>query len=210
MMTTMRRGVVLAFGLPLVGGAPTPVARAGERLDAVKALGETLARAGSTTEEKWAAWRGFKALLARKPKPYPPADREDYGAAWGSYRRIVSGVARILQPEAAAALGKLAALTAPDSNAPWETRWKAYREAKDLLEGHEGPATDLYDGLRAQVAKGLRRDAIPLGGILMGVFAALLLWGGFAYCLRVAMRKDPDIDEPLDEDETWPLRPEEP
>jgi len=210
MKTTTRSALLLGPIVLLLGWTGVRTARAGERLDAVKVLGQTLAAPGRTTQEKWAAWNAFKALMARKPKSYPPADREDYGAAWGSYQRIVSGVTRILQPEAAGVLGELASLTAPGSKAPWEKRWKAYRRATALVEGRVGPARDLYDEIRPQVANGLRRDAIPLGGILMGIFAALLLWGGFAYCLRVAMRKDPEIEAPLDEDETWPLRPEEP
>ena len=112
--------------------------------------------------------------------------------------------------DAAAALDALDAATRPGAPTTWDERWRAYRRAKEALA--DVPKDDAlnarYAELQPQVSVGLRRASVPRSGIIMGVVAALLLWGGFFFCLVVAMRSDPGAHEPLEDDETWPLRPE--
>ena len=101
-----------------------------------------------------------------------------------------------------------------DQASTWETRYAAYNEAKEAIAAIDkkadpqgrADAEAAYQAIRPQVAEALRRDGVPVGGWIMGIFSTLLLWGGFAFCLRKAMSKTPDVE--LDEDETWPIRPE--
>lgn len=112
--------------------------------------------------------------------------------------------------DAAAALDALDAATRPGAPTTWDERWLAYREAKDALASlpPEDPLHARYTELQPQVSVGLRRASVPRSGVIMGVVAALLLWGGFFFCLAVAIKSDPGAHEPLEDDETWPLRPE--
>jgi hypothetical protein len=80
------------------------------------------------------------------------------------------------------------------------------KDARKKAEAEE--AQQAYDVIQADVAMALEMDHVPSGGWLMGIFSALLLWGGFFFCLRIAMKSTPQHE--LDEDETWPLRPDEP
>ncbi len=113
-------------------------------------------------------------------------------------------------PDAAAALDALETATRPDAPTTWDERWQAYRQAKDAVDALDeaDPLRDRYAALQPQVGVALRRTSIPQSGIIMGIVAALLLWGGFFFCLVVAMKSDPGAHEPLEDDETWPLRPE--
>ena len=115
-------------------------------------------------------------------------------------------------PTAVAAVARLErALDSGDST--WENLYDLYNKAKEAIEAAGDEAdkaqAEADDALiRARVAKALERDHVPMNGWFMGIFAALLLWGGFTYCLRIAMKSTPEHE--LDEDETWPIRPEEP
>lgn len=113
-------------------------------------------------------------------------------------------------PGAEAAIATLDEATRPGADTTWQQRWDAYQQAKDALAPLEkdDPLRARYTELQPQVSVALRRDTIPQSGIVMGIVAALLLWGGFFFCLVVAMKKDPGAHVPLEDDETWPLRPE--
>ena len=108
----------------------------------------------------------------------------------------------------------------PDS---WDDRWAAYQDAKDDLAAERealGPARDAWrkrekggdepltsdeqvlaaqwDAMipvQTRVATALRRDQLSLGAILMGFFAATLLWGGFAVTTTIAMRSEKEKKE---------------
>lgn len=115
-------------------------------------------------------------------------------------------------PNAVEAVARLErAVDAGDSS--WESLYELYTQAKETLDAEEDPATKAeaeaaYLRIRKKVAEALARDEVPLNGWFMGIFSALLLWGGMAWCLRIAMKSTPQHE--LDEDETWPIRPEEP
>lgn len=110
------------------------------------------------------------------------------------------------------AVGRLASVL-DEPGASWEDVYLRYTEAKDAIGEEEDEATRTqaeadYSAIRERVAEALRRDRVPASGWFLGIFGALLLWGGFGYCLRIAMRSTPQHE--LDRDETWPIRPEEP
>lgn len=115
-------------------------------------------------------------------------------------------------PSAAEAVARLSqAIEEPDR--PWLELYRLYDAARKAIaetedEAARKEAEAAYAEIRADVATALQRDRIPPSGWFMGIFAALLLWGGFGWCLRIAM-KTPGTHQ-LDEDETWPIRPEEP
>ena len=148
-----------------------------------------------------ASWRAARDLVDATPKEGPVRDL---------LPQLAALLAPILEPDAYAALVRLDEVTRADTKAAWRKRWQAYLDAKDALAAasDDGPTAVLYAGLQPQVADALRRGGVPLSGILVGVLGALILWGGFFVCLRIAMKKDPSAGTPLDEDETWPLRPE--
>jgi hypothetical protein len=103
------------------------------------------------------------------------------------------------------------AVDAGDST--WENLYDLYVKAKEAMaeekdEAVKTEAETAYAAIRGKVAKALERDHLPMNGWFMGIFAALLLWGGFGWCLRIAMKSTPQHE--LDEDESWPIRPEEP
>ena len=114
------------------------------------------------------------------------------------------------EARASAALVALDAATRPGADTTWQQRWDAYQNAKDALAALDpkDPLQERYLELQPQVSVALRREAVPVSGIVMGIVAAVLLWGGFFFCLALAMKKDPGAHEPLEDDETWPLRPE--
>ena len=99
----------------------------------------------------------------------------------------------------ATARGRTSTTSTTGRRRPWTTEGDAEVKAQ---------AEAAYAEIRGQVAKALARDHVPMNGWFMGIFAALLLWGGMAWCLRIAMKSTPEHE--LDEDETWPIRPEEP
>ena len=92
-----------------------------------------------------------------------------------------------------------------DEQASWGDKWSAYKAAKEALEAaegdrpevaeKEGPASDWYKLIQGQVAKAVRRESLSIAGWLMGLFGALLLWGGFAFCVRIARRAETPIEE---------------
>ena len=94
----------------------------------------------------------------------------------------------------------------------WDELFVLYSDAKKAIadskdEAETKTAQESYDAIQGRVAKALARDHVPLSGWAMGMFAALLLWGGFFYCLRIAFKSTPEHE--LEKDETWPIRPEE-
>lgn len=116
-------------------------------------------------------------------------------------------------PDALSAVRALERLV-DDPGSSWAARWKAYKQAKEALSAAEGEAkaeaTAAYEQIRARVAKALQRGYVPVSGWIMGFVAALLLWGGLALHFRIAMKsRGTRHPEPLEEDETWPLRPED-
>lgn len=93
----------------------------------------------------------------------------------------------------------------------WDELYRAYDDTKKAMEDASGAdaeaAAAAYERIQPRVADALRRDRMPLSAWIMGIFGALLLWGGFAVCMTIAMRSTPNPE--LDGDETWPLRPED-
>jgi len=75
-----------------------------------------------------------------------------------------------------------------DASASWDERYEAYKEVKVALEAGEETCQAAYEAIRAGVAEGLRRDAVPFSGWLLGLFGACLMWGGFAFCCVIAFR----------------------
>lgn len=64
-----------------------------------------------------------------------------------------------------------------------------YKAAKAALEDAPDPkAQARYDEIQAKVADVMRRNSMPGVAWIMGLFGAVLLWGGFGYCLRVARK----------------------
>jgi hypothetical protein len=105
--------------------------------------------------------------------------------------------------------------TMPDS---WQDRWNAYQDHKadlaaerETLVPHqeawrkrkvEGEASlseteralagvwDAFIPVQTRIATALRRDLLSLGALLMGFFAATLLWGGFTVTVTIAIRSE--------------------
>ena len=105
--------------------------------------------------------------------------------------------------------------TMPDS---WQNRWDAYQDHKADLAAEretlapnqdawrkrkdEGEASlseaertlagvwDTFIPVQTRIATALRRDQLSLGALLMGFFAATLLWGGFTVTVTIAMRSE--------------------
>ena len=80
-----------------------------------------------------------------------------------------------------------------DDAVKWQERWKAYKKAKDAIdgipdEGQKKAAQEAYDAIQGQVAKGLHRETLPVSGWVMGFFGATLLWGGFMVCVGIAVK----------------------
>lgn len=75
-----------------------------------------------------------------------------------------------------------------DASASWDERYEAYKEAKAALETGDEKCVAAYEAIRSDVADGLRRDAVPGIGWVMGLFGACLLWGGFSVCCVIAIR----------------------
>ena len=75
-----------------------------------------------------------------------------------------------------------------DASASWDERYEAYKEVKAALEGGDEACLAAYAAIRTDVADGLRRDAVPGSGWVMGLFGACLLWGGFSVCCLIAIR----------------------
>lgn len=75
-----------------------------------------------------------------------------------------------------------------DASATWDERYEAYKDAKAALETGDEVCQKAYEAIRTDVADGLRRDAVPASGWLMGLFGACLLWGGFTVCCVIAIR----------------------
>ena len=101
-----------------------------------------------------------------------------------------------------------------DAEATWDKRWKAYRAMIDrrgtLREDKkasdkafaERARVELEAGeetytreLQMRTAKAVYRDKVPLGGWIMGIFGFLLLYGGFLFCIRVAIKDPVKIDD---------------
>jgi hypothetical protein len=125
---------------------------------------------------------------------------------------LIAPAARAEQaPPPTRAVQKLArALEEGEGN--WSELFALYSDAKKAIaeaqdENEKKAAEELYDAIQGKAAKALARDHVPASGWAMGTFAALLLWGGFFYCLRIAFKSTPEHE--LEKDETWPLRPEE-
>lgn len=101
-----------------------------------------------------------------------------------------------------------------DADATWEKRWAAYRamidrrsavdadtKASDEKVAERAKAelaagTEAYTReLQQRTAKAVYRDKLPLSGWVMGIFGFLLLYGGFFFCIRVAMKDPVKIDD---------------
>jgi len=75
-----------------------------------------------------------------------------------------------------------------DASASWDQRYAAYKDVKVALETGDETCQAAYEAIRTDVADGLRRDAVPLSGWLLGLFGACLMWGGFTLCCVIASR----------------------
>lgn len=75
-----------------------------------------------------------------------------------------------------------------DASATWDERYEAYKDVKAALEAGDEVCQKAYEAIRPDVAEGLRRDAVPASGWLMGLFGACLLWGGLSICIVIAIR----------------------
>lgn len=133
---------------------------------------------------------------------------------------LVAAPARAEEPAPAAPFPVTTALdaelqTMPDS---WQKRWNAYQDHKADLTAEretlapnqdawrkrkiEGEASlsetertlaevwDTFIPVQTRIATALRRDQLSLGALLMGFFAATLLWGGFTVTVTIAMRSE--------------------
>lgn len=60
---------------------------------------------------------------------------------------------------------------------------KAFETAQTALD-----AQLKYLAIRPAVADALRRESVPLSGWLLGLFGALLLWGGMTVCILIAVK----------------------
>jgi len=60
---------------------------------------------------------------------------------------------------------------------------KAFETAQTALD-----AQLEYLAIRPAVADALRRESVPLSGWLLGLFGALLLWGGMTICILIAVK----------------------
>jgi hypothetical protein len=77
--------------------------------------------------------------------------------------------------------------SAIETGTDWDTRYAAYKRAKELKEGDEA-CEAAYQAIQPLVADGLRREDVPLSGWLMGLFGGALLWGGMTVCIIIAIR----------------------
>ncbi|MHC4135485.1 MAG: hypothetical protein ACYTDU_20145 [Planctomycetota bacterium] len=100
---------------------------------------------------------------------------------------LLAGVAAGQDDSCLKAVGALAQKTL-DGSASWDERYEAYKEAKTALETGDEKCLAAYEAIRADVADGLRREAVPASGWLLGLFGACLLWGGFSLCCVIASR----------------------
>jgi hypothetical protein len=100
---------------------------------------------------------------------------------------LLAGVAAGEDDSCLKAVGALAQKTL-DRSASWNERYEAYKDAKTALETGDEKCLAAYEAIRTDVADGLRREAVPASGWLLGLFGACLLWGGFAVCCVVAAR----------------------
>jgi hypothetical protein len=63
------------------------------------------------------------------------------------------------------------------------------KEAEEIPDKDQRPAAKRYAEIQPAVAEALRHDHVPAMAWVMGIFGALLLWGGFAFCIGVARKK---------------------
>ena len=56
------------------------------------------------------------------------------------------------------------------------------------LEVESRKCGESYGRIQENVAAALLRESVPASGWVMGIFGALLLWGGFAICVGIAIR----------------------
>ena len=108
---------------------------------------------------------------------------------------LVVASAASAQDEWKTALETLKAKIAAGSGASWDEIYSAYVAVHDHAEKVEACA-EAYKEIQPDVAAALRRDSVPLGGWLMGIFGALLLWGGMIFCIGIAMKSGKSGTEP--------------
>jgi hypothetical protein len=191
----MRTSLAIVVGcMVLAALAATAVASDEDVSLKVQALRDALS-GGADAHETWVAYAAARKALGALPEP------SDYetppNPAKQAFDGLVRDAATKLEPDAAKALDALESITA-DEKAPWKDKWEAYKAAKEALEdaagqrpsiaGGQGPALDYYVLIRKQVADAVRRDGLSFAGWLMGFFGAVLLWGGFAFCVRIARK----------------------
>jgi hypothetical protein len=65
---------------------------------------------------------------------------------------------------------------------------EAERKRLAALEAEMGRCGNAYGRMQKNVADALLRKSVPASGWIMGIFGALLLWGGLATCMGIAIR----------------------
>lgn len=189
----MRTSITFLLGCALLAALAIPsLASEPDREHKMVAYTESVLR-GDPAGETWAAYAAVRKALDAFAKESPGKD----DPLRSRFDGLAREAAKRLEPDAARALEALETITA-DERAAWKDKWAAYKAAKEALSEAEGarpevadgkgPASDYYGLIQKQVAVAVRRENLSAAGWLMGFFGALLLWGGFAFCVGVARK----------------------
>ena len=146
-----------------------PPARADEgAFPVTAALDARLQSLPDSWQDRWDAYQEVKdALIAEREDLAPSRDLWRLREAW--QKREAEGV---------------------ESLTSWDNRRAAAWDALSEAERAAVATWDAFIPVQTRVAAALRRDQLSLGAILMGFFAASLLWGGFAVTVTIAMRSE--------------------
>jgi len=184
---------LLLAGAPALGGEPPA-------LEAVARLGALAApKSGASWDQRYEAYTKAKAALAAADekagaawlKSSAPGEAfKDARTAFDDYREKALEVAELaarrkgpLEAQERQAVAKLEAHYRDNLRGVPAAARGPFDPAQAALD-----ARLRYLAIRPAVADALRRESVPTSGWVLGIFAALLLWGGMAVCILIAVK----------------------
>ena len=164
---TTRTSILIAVAAIFLFAAPARAEDADSAFPVVVALDAKLQSLPDSWKERWAAYQDVKADLGTERKSLAPS--QDLWWLRKAWNKREAGKEELTS---------------------WEKRRAEQWDA--LSETERAPVVlwEAFIPVQTRVAAALRRDQLSLLEILMGFFAATLLWGGFAVTVTIAMRSE--------------------
>ena len=164
---TTRTSILIAFVAFVLLAAPARAEDVESAFPVAAALDARLQSLPDSWKDRWDAYQAVKDELGKEREALAPS--QDLYRLREAWKKREAGEEELTS---------------------WETRradeWAA------LSETERAPVAtwDAFIPVQTRVADALRRDELSLSEILMGFFAASLLWGGFAVTVTIALRSE--------------------